>query len=156
LRESTVCSCTAEQQNLINIFFLIFNFFFFFFQISSPSGCTFWGKKPWSRKKKILWQLGMLVGAPVGIGLVAGIALPAMTIGIICKNNVIALHYIAFYCRNPCVGWQKIVRPLQIHEQAQEESNHHQWCHCICKLLTLLISVLMKLNWYYKFCCNIL
>ncbi|XP_065347244.1 E3 ubiquitin-protein ligase RNF19B-like isoform X2 [Cloeon dipterum] len=48
----------------------------------SPSGCTFWGKKPWSRKKKILWQLGMLVGAPVGIGLVAGIALPAMTIGI--------------------------------------------------------------------------
>lgn len=25
----------------------------------SPSGCTFWGKKPWSRKKKILWQLGV-------------------------------------------------------------------------------------------------
>ena len=25
----------------------------------SPSGCTFWGKKPWSRKKKIMWQLGM-------------------------------------------------------------------------------------------------
>ena len=22
----------------------------------SPSGCTFWGKKPWSRKKKLLWQ----------------------------------------------------------------------------------------------------
>jgi hypothetical protein len=49
----------------------------------SPSGCTFWGKKPWSRKKKILWQLGTLVGAPVGIGLVAGIAIPAMIIGII-------------------------------------------------------------------------
>ncbi|KAK6626546.1 E3 ubiquitin-protein ligase rnf19b [Polyplax serrata] len=48
----------------------------------SPSGCTFWGKKPWSRKKKILWQLGTLVGAPVGIGLVAGIAIPAMIIGI--------------------------------------------------------------------------
>ncbi|XP_014220771.1 E3 ubiquitin-protein ligase RNF19A-like [Trichogramma pretiosum] len=48
----------------------------------SPSGCTFWGKKPWSRKKKILWQLGTLVGAPVGIGLVAGIAVPAMVIGI--------------------------------------------------------------------------
>ncbi|XP_013390307.1 E3 ubiquitin-protein ligase RNF19A [Lingula anatina] len=48
----------------------------------SPSGCTFWGKKPWSRKKKILWQLGTLVGAPVGIGLVAGIAVPAMIIGI--------------------------------------------------------------------------
>lgn len=48
----------------------------------SPSGCTFWGKKPWSRKKKILWQLGTLVGAPVGIALIAGIAMPAMIIGI--------------------------------------------------------------------------
>lgn len=47
----------------------------------SPSGCTFWGKKPWSRKKKILWQLGTLVGAPVGIALIAGIAVPAMIIG---------------------------------------------------------------------------
>ena len=50
--------------------------------VFSPSGCTFWGKKPWSRKKKILWQLGTLVGAPVGISLVAGIAVPAMIIGI--------------------------------------------------------------------------
>ncbi|XP_047455712.1 E3 ubiquitin-protein ligase RNF19A [Mugil cephalus] len=48
----------------------------------SPSGCTFWGKKPWSRKKKILWQLGTLVGAPVGIALIAGVAIPAMIIGI--------------------------------------------------------------------------
>lgn len=48
----------------------------------SPSGCTFWGKKPWSRKKKILWQLGTLIGAPVGITLVAGVAVPAMIIGI--------------------------------------------------------------------------
>ncbi|XP_054855419.1 E3 ubiquitin-protein ligase RNF19B isoform X2 [Eublepharis macularius] len=48
----------------------------------SPSGCTFWGKKPWSRKKKILWQLGTLIGAPVGISLIAGIAIPAMVIGI--------------------------------------------------------------------------
>lgn len=47
----------------------------------SPSGCTFWGKKPWSRKKKILWQLGMLIGAPVGIALIAGIAVPAIIIG---------------------------------------------------------------------------
>lgn len=54
------------------------NLCFFF----SPSGCTFWGKKPWSRKKKILWQLGTLVGAPVGIALIAGIAIPAMIIGI--------------------------------------------------------------------------
>ncbi|EDL80522.1 IBR domain containing 3 (predicted) [Rattus norvegicus] len=49
---------------------------------TSPSGCTFWGKKPWSRKKKILWQLGTLIGAPVGISLIAGIAIPAMVIGI--------------------------------------------------------------------------
>ncbi|KAI1305167.1 E3 ubiquitin-protein ligase RNF19A [Halotydeus destructor] len=48
----------------------------------SPSGCTFWGKKPWSRKKKILWQLGMLVGAPVGVALIAGIAVPAIIIGV--------------------------------------------------------------------------
>ncbi|ELU10801.1 hypothetical protein CAPTEDRAFT_174774 [Capitella teleta] len=48
----------------------------------SPSGCTFWGKKPWSRKKKILWQLGTLVGAPVGITLIAGIAVPAIIIGV--------------------------------------------------------------------------
>jgi cytochrome bd-type quinol oxidase subunit 2 len=48
----------------------------------SPSGCTFWGKKPWSRKKKILWQVGMLIGAPVGIALIAGIAVPAIVIGI--------------------------------------------------------------------------
>lgn len=52
------------------------------FLFISPSGCTFWGKKPWSRKKKILWQLGTLVGAPVGIALIAGIAIPAMIIGI--------------------------------------------------------------------------
>lgn len=52
------------------------------FSLCSPSGCTFWGKKPWSRKKKILWQLGTLVGAPVGIALIAGIAIPAMIIGI--------------------------------------------------------------------------
>ena len=48
----------------------------------SPSGCTFWGKKPWSRKKQILWQFGTLVGAPVGIALLAGIAVPATIIGI--------------------------------------------------------------------------
>lgn len=55
---------------------------FFLLLLFSPSGCTFWGKKPWSRKKKILWQLGTLVGAPVGIALIAGIAIPAMIIGI--------------------------------------------------------------------------
>ena len=61
------------------------NYIFFYLLliiVISPSGCTFWGRKPWSRKKKIFWQLGTLVGAPVGITLVAGIAVPAMIIGI--------------------------------------------------------------------------
>lgn len=48
----------------------------------SPSGCTFWGKRPWSKKKKILWQLGMLVGAPICIVLIAGVAIPLIVIGI--------------------------------------------------------------------------
>jgi E3 ubiquitin-protein ligase RNF19B len=47
-----------------------------------PSGCAFWGKKPWSPKKKILWQLGTLIGAPVEISLICGIASPAVVIGI--------------------------------------------------------------------------
>lgn len=67
----------------------------------SPSGCTFWGTKPWSRKKKLLWQLGTLVGAPVMIALVAGIAVPAMIIGeldivLICSDNIEI--YIYPYC----------------------------------------------------------
>lgn len=48
----------------------------------SLSGCTFWGRRPWSRKKKILCQLGTLIGAPVGIPVVAGLAVPAIIIGI--------------------------------------------------------------------------
>ncbi|XP_037949046.1 E3 ubiquitin-protein ligase RNF19A-like isoform X2 [Teleopsis dalmanni] len=48
----------------------------------SPSGCTFWGKKPWSKKKKIVWQIGTLIGAPVGIALLAGIAIPSLVIGV--------------------------------------------------------------------------
>lgn len=59
----------------------------------SPSGCTFWGTKPWSRKKKLLWQLGTLVGAPVMIALVAGIAVPAMIIGIVAKKIFHVLFY---------------------------------------------------------------
>ena len=50
--------------------------------VFSPSGCTFWGKKPWSRKKKLLWQLGTLIGAPVGIALVAGLALPVLVVAL--------------------------------------------------------------------------
>ena len=47
----------------------------------SPSGCTFWGKKRWSRKKKLVWQLGLLAGAPVGIVLLTAIAVPAIIAG---------------------------------------------------------------------------
>ncbi|NXH89922.1 RN19B ligase, partial [Edolisoma coerulescens] len=42
----------------------------------SPSGCTFWGKRPWSRTRRILWQLGMVLGAPMVISLAAGVAVP--------------------------------------------------------------------------------
>ncbi|KAG9337475.1 hypothetical protein JZ751_028666 [Albula glossodonta] len=48
----------------------------------SPSGCTFWGKKPWSQSRKVLWQVGMLLGAPVVISLIAGIAIPVIIVGI--------------------------------------------------------------------------
>jgi len=48
----------------------------------SPSGCTFWGKKQWSLKKKILLQLAMLVGGPIGISFIAIAAIPAIIIGL--------------------------------------------------------------------------
>ncbi|UJR15776.1 hypothetical protein I4U23_002710 [Adineta vaga] len=48
----------------------------------SPSGCTFWGKKQWSRKKVILWQVATLIGAPVIIALVAGVTVPGVIIGV--------------------------------------------------------------------------
>ncbi|WKY15126.1 hypothetical protein Q1695_000551 [Nippostrongylus brasiliensis] len=48
----------------------------------SPTGCTFWGKKPWTRKKKLLWQLGTLIGAPVGIALIAGLSVPGIIFGV--------------------------------------------------------------------------
>jgi len=50
--------------------------------VRSPSGCTFWGKKQWSRKKKILLQLAMLVGGPIGISFIAVAAIPAIIIGL--------------------------------------------------------------------------
>jgi hypothetical protein len=50
--------------------------------LSSPSGCTFWGKKQWSRKKVILWQVATLIGAPVIIALAAGVAVPGVIIGV--------------------------------------------------------------------------
>ena len=49
---------------------------------SSPSGCTFWGEKQWSRKKVILWQVATLIGAPVIIALIAGVAVPGIVIGV--------------------------------------------------------------------------
>ncbi|KAM4680632.1 E3 ubiquitin-protein ligase RNF19B-like isoform 3-T4 [Amazona ochrocephala] len=69
----TVCGCLfcwLCLQEITDVHFL------------SPSGCTFWGKRPWSRTRKILWQLGMVLGAPMVISLVAGIAVPVITIGI--------------------------------------------------------------------------
>jgi len=43
----------------------------------SPSGCTFWGKQVWTRKKIVIWQVGTLVLAPAVIALMAGVAIPA-------------------------------------------------------------------------------
>ncbi|CAF4440615.1 unnamed protein product, partial [Rotaria sp. Silwood2] len=48
----------------------------------SPSGCTFWGRKQWSRKKVILWQVATLIGAPVIIALIAGVAIPGVVVGV--------------------------------------------------------------------------
>ncbi|XP_069661439.1 E3 ubiquitin-protein ligase RNF19B-like isoform X3 [Haliaeetus albicilla] len=69
----TVCGCLfcwLCLQEISDVHFL------------SPSGCTFSGKRPWSWTRKILWQLGMVLGAPMVISLVAGIAVPVITIGI--------------------------------------------------------------------------
>ncbi|XP_009697434.1 PREDICTED: E3 ubiquitin-protein ligase RNF19B-like, partial [Cariama cristata] len=69
----TVCGCLfcwLCLQEISDVHFL------------SPSGCTFWGKRPWSRTRKILWQLGMVLGAPMVISLIAGIAVPVITVGI--------------------------------------------------------------------------
>ncbi|XP_010564198.1 PREDICTED: E3 ubiquitin-protein ligase RNF19B-like isoform X2 [Haliaeetus leucocephalus] len=69
----TVCGCLfcwLCLQEISDVHFL------------SPSGCTFSGKRPWSRTRKILWQLGMVLGAPMVTSLVAGIAVPVITIGI--------------------------------------------------------------------------
>lgn len=48
----------------------------------SPSGCTFWGKQVWSKKKIIIWQIGTLVLAPPMIGLMAAVAIPATIVGV--------------------------------------------------------------------------
>ncbi|XP_051952059.1 E3 ubiquitin-protein ligase RNF19A isoform X2 [Xyrauchen texanus] len=69
----TVCACQfcwLCMQEITDVHYL------------SPSGCTFWGKKPWSKTRKVLWQVGMLLGAPVVISLIAGIAIPVIIVGI--------------------------------------------------------------------------
>jgi len=48
----------------------------------SPSGCTFWGKQVWSKKKIIIWQIGTLVLAPPMIALMAAVAVPATIVGV--------------------------------------------------------------------------
>lgn len=48
----------------------------------SPSGCTFWGRKRWSRRKKAIWQCLALLGAPIGISLAACISVPAIFVGL--------------------------------------------------------------------------
>jgi len=68
----------------------------------SPSGCTFWGKKQWSKKKKILLQLAMLVGGPIGISFIAVAAIPAIIIGlpvwigrkVLPDRELISCHYL--------------------------------------------------------------
>ncbi|XP_051908769.1 E3 ubiquitin-protein ligase RNF19B isoform X1 [Hippocampus zosterae] len=69
----TVCACQfcwLCMQEITDVHYL------------SPSGCTFWGKKPWSQTRKVLWQVGMLLGAPVVISLIAGLAIPVVIVGI--------------------------------------------------------------------------
>ncbi|NXL85625.1 RN19A ligase, partial [Alectura lathami] len=57
----------------------------------SPSGCTVWGKRPWSRTRKILWQLGTVLGAPMVISLVAGIAVIVIGLPIYAGRKALAL-----------------------------------------------------------------
>lgn len=52
------------------------------FHYLSPTGCTFWGKKRWSRKKKNVWRVGALLAAPPLIGLAAALAVPGIIIGL--------------------------------------------------------------------------
>ena len=59
----------------------------------SPTGCTFWGKRTWSRKKTILAQLALLFGAPIGMALltlltppIVMVALPAYWVDLVSKH----------------------------------------------------------------------
>ncbi|EGT35817.1 hypothetical protein CAEBREN_23659 [Caenorhabditis brenneri] len=46
------------------------------FHYMTPSGCTFWGKRPWSGKKRLMWQIGSLIGSPAVIVATAVISVP--------------------------------------------------------------------------------
>ncbi len=74
------------EKSLIYIISGKYSYLFVFINVIwfnfSPSGCTFWGKKQWSRKKVILWQVATLIGAPVIIALIAGVAVPGVIIGV--------------------------------------------------------------------------
>uniref|UniRef100_A0A8R1HLH4 RBR-type E3 ubiquitin transferase n=2 Tax=Caenorhabditis japonica TaxID=281687 RepID=A0A8R1HLH4_CAEJA len=48
----------------------------------SPTGCTFWGRKRWSGKKKLLVQIGSLIGSPVIIAATAVISFPLIIGGL--------------------------------------------------------------------------
>ncbi|PIC48148.1 hypothetical protein B9Z55_007239 [Caenorhabditis nigoni] len=46
------------------------------FHYMSPTGCTFWGKKPWSAKRKLMWQIGTLIGTPAVVVATAVVSVP--------------------------------------------------------------------------------
>eukprot|EP00117_Sycon_ciliatum_P023200 scpid95740/ scgid19790/ E3 ubiquitin-protein ligase RNF19B; IBR domain-containing protein 3; Natural killer lytic-associated molecule; RING finger protein 19B len=48
----------------------------------SPSGCTFWGKSTWSRKRTIVTQLLAILGAPLGFAGVVIVIPPLVFIGL--------------------------------------------------------------------------
>ena len=46
----------------------------------SASGCTFWGRKPWTREKRVIDQIGTLIGALILIVIALSISLPSYSI----------------------------------------------------------------------------
>lgn len=52
------------------------------FHYLSPSGCTFWGKKKWTRKKTNLWRLGAIFATPVVVGIIGALSIPVIIVGL--------------------------------------------------------------------------
>uniref|UniRef100_A0A1I7UKN9 RBR-type E3 ubiquitin transferase n=1 Tax=Caenorhabditis tropicalis TaxID=1561998 RepID=A0A1I7UKN9_9PELO len=46
------------------------------FHYMTPSGCTFWGRRPWSGRKRLMWQIGSLIGSPAVIVATAVVSVP--------------------------------------------------------------------------------